>query len=243
MKPRLIAETLGTAVLLAIVVGSGIMGAELADGNTALALLANAWATGLGLAVLIAVLGPVSGAHFNPAVSLTFWLRGELSRREFAAYVGVQCLGAVLGVWLAHAMFDLELLQLGDQLRSSQGLWLSETVATAGLILVILAGLKAQAALVPWLVGAYIASAYWFTASTSFANPAVTLARGLTATFSGIAPSAIGAFIIMQILGALLGLGLFRALYPETRSADSPGPAAGRDASQATTDQSMEQSI
>ena len=201
---QLLAEALGTGALLATVVGSGIMGVALSGGNDGIALLANAGATAAVLYVLVAVLGPVSGAHFNPAVTLAFWLRGDLRRADAAAYVAVQLLAAVAGVVLAHAMFDQPWLQPGTRVRSGAGQWLSEGVATAGLLLTILLGMRHRASAVPALVASYIFAAYWFTASTSFANPAVTLARGFTQTFAGIAPADIAGFAIAQIVGALV---------------------------------------
>ena len=188
LRKKLLAEFLGTTLLLACVVGSGIMGVNLSQGNDAIALLANAGATAGVLYVLIAVLGPISGAHFNPAVTLVMRLRGELRTRDAIAYIGVQVLAAIAGVMLAHAMFDLPLLQPGTHARTGQAQWLSETVATFGLVLTILLGIRHRPAAIPALVASYIFAAYWFTASTSFANPAVTLARSLTQTFAGIRP-------------------------------------------------------
>jgi glycerol uptake facilitator-like aquaporin len=198
-----LAEFLGTAALLAIVVGSGIMGERLAAGNAAVALLANSIATGAGLYVLISTLSPISGAHFNPAVSALFWWRGELSTRATLVHVVAQVAGAIVGVGLAHAMFDLPVLQTGIKVRSGGGQWISEGVATAGLLATILLGLRAEAKAIPALVACYITAAYWFTASTSFANPAVTLARALTDTFAGIRPADVGGFVAAQ-LGATL---------------------------------------
>ena len=206
MSRRLAAEFLGTLLLLAVVVGSGTMGAQLAAGNAAVALLANAAATGAALYVLIVLFGPVSGAHFNPAVSVVLRLRGELEPAALPGYLAAQVTGAVLGVMLAHAMFDLELLQPGERLRSGGAQWLSEGVATFGLLLTILIGARQRAAAVPALVACYIFAAYWFTASTSFANPAVTLARALTRTFAGIRPLDAPGFIAAQFAGALLAL-------------------------------------
>lgn len=209
---RLLAEGLGSALLLAIVVGSGHMGETLAPGNTALALLANSTATGLGLWWLIVLFGPLSGAHFNPAVSLTLAARGELAWTTAAAYGAVQALGAIAGVMLAHAMFGLDLLAASTHGRSGGGQWLSEVVATAGLLLTILLGRRSAPAAVPALIAAYIAAAYWFTASTAFANPAVTLARTLTPTFAGIRPADAPAFVLAQGLGAALAVALARGL-------------------------------
>ena len=202
LRRRCFAEFFGSAALLAIVIGSGHMGETLAAGNTAVALLANSTATGLGLWVLIELLGPVSGAHFNPAVSLALAWRGELPRQDAAMYICSQLAGAVAGVVLAHLMFDLAPLQLGIKARTGIGQWLSEAVATCGLLLTILLGLRARPRAVPALVGAYIAAAYWFTASTSFANPAVTVARALTTTFAGIRPIDVPAFVVAQFAGA-----------------------------------------
>ena len=208
LRQRCFAEFFGSAALLAIVVGSGQMGETLAAGNTAVALLANSTATGLGLWVLIELFGPVSGAHFNPAVSLAFAWRGALPRRDAAMYICAQLAGAAAGVVLAHLMFDLAPLQIGIKTRTGTGQWLSEAVATCGLLLTILLGLRARPQAVPALVGAYIAAAYWFTASTSFANPAVTMARALTTTFAGIRPLDVPAFIVAQFVGAVLALWL-----------------------------------
>ncbi|WP_420103713.1 aquaporin [Bosea sp. (in: a-proteobacteria)] len=202
---RLAAEGLGTMALLAIVVGSGIMADRLAGGNVAVALLANAIATGAGLVVLITVFGPVSGAHFNPAVTLVAMLRRDVSRGMAGAYAVAQFLGAVLGVWLAHAMFAAPLLQVSAKLRDGSGQALSEFVASFGLILAISGTARSRPAAVPAIVGLYIVSAYWFTASTSFANPAVTLARSLTDSFAGIAPDSAPAFIAAQLAGAVAG--------------------------------------
>jgi len=201
---RLTAEALGTAALLATVVGSGIMGESLADGNVAIALLGNTLPTGAILFVLITALGPISGAHFNPAVSLVFWLRGELVAHEALAYITMQIVGGVLGVWCAHLMFDETLWQLSSKVRTGPDQWLAEMVATFGLITTILATLAARREAVAMAVGLYITAAYWFTASTSFANPAVTIARSLSDTFAGIAPADAPAFILAQLAGAVL---------------------------------------
>jgi glycerol uptake facilitator-like aquaporin len=209
---KLLAEFLGTMLLLACVVGSGIMGVNLAQGNDAIALLANALATAGVLYVLIETLGPVSGAHFNPAVSVAMRLRGELDTRTLLAYVAVQVGGAVLGVLLAHAMFELPLLQPGTHVRSGAAQWLSEGVATFGLLLTILLALRQRSNAIPALVASYIFAAYWFTASTSFANPAVTLARSLTQSFAGIRPEDVGGFVLAQFAGALLALAVERTL-------------------------------
>lgn len=216
---RLLAEAVGTTALLATVVGSGIMGTQLAAGNDAIALLANATATAGVLYVAIVVLGPLSGAHFNPAVTLAMRLRGELDTRATLAYIGVQCVAAIAGVVLAHAMFDLPLLQPGTHARTGAAQWLSEAVATCGLLLTILLGLRARPAAIPALVAAYIFAAYWFTASTSFANPAVTLARALTQTFAGIRPVDAPGFIVAQLVGTALALLLAAWLERRTPAA------------------------
>ena len=200
---RAAAECLGTALLLATVVGSGIMGARLSGGNDAIALLANSIATGAMLTVLILVFGPISGAHFNPLVSLVFAAKGEARRGEVMAYLPAQILGAVLGVFLAHLMFDLPLLQISTRLRGGLGQGVAECVASFGLVVTILGVRRFRADTVPSAVGLYITAAYWFTASTSFANPAVTLARALTDSFAGIAPSSVPQFVACQGLGAL----------------------------------------
>jgi glycerol uptake facilitator-like aquaporin len=211
MKAAL-AEMIGTALLLAIVVGSGIMGERLAGGNAAIALLANSLATGFGLVALIVVFAHRSGAHFNPVVTLAFALRAGFPWRAVLPYVMAQIAGAILGVLAAHLMFDLPLLQSSSNVRSGLGQWSSEVVATFGLVLIILSCERTPAWAAPVAVGAYIAAAYWFTASTSFANPAVTLARGLTASFSGIEPSGIAAFIVAQLVGAGLALAADRGM-------------------------------
>lgn len=211
------AEALGTALLLATVVGSGIMGARLAGGNIAIALLANSLATGAMLVVLITVLGPVSGAHFNPAVSLAFWRRGDLQRTDLAPYLAAQIAGGIVGVLAAHAMFDLALLQVSQTARNGSGQWFSEMVATFGLLLTIFGGVARAPAAIPILVGLYITAAYWFTASTSFANPAVTIARALTDTFAGIAPADVLPFILAQALGATAALALSAVLWPSSK--------------------------
>jgi glycerol uptake facilitator-like aquaporin len=206
---RLAAEALGTGLLLAVVVGSGIMGERLAGGNAAIALLGNTLATGAGLVVLIAVFGPISGAHFNPAVTLVFALRRELSASLAVAYVGVQVAGAALGVFAAHAMFAEPILQVSARLRDGPAQAWSEFVATFGLVATILGTLRFRPQLTPAAVGLYIASAYWFTASTSFANPAVTLARSISNTFAGIAPQSVPAFLASQLAGALAATAVF----------------------------------
>jgi len=210
---RAFAEALGTAFLLAAVVGSGIMAQRLAGGNGALALLCNTLPTGAILAVLILTLGPVSGAHFNPAVSLAFALRGELNARDTAVFIACQVLGGILGVVAAHAMFELPLWQVSQTVRTSPGQWFAEGVATFGLLLTILGCLRNAPSSVPYAVGLYITSAYWFTASTSFANPAVTIARSLSDTFAGIAPGGIAAFIAAQMIGAMAAVALAPWLF------------------------------
>lgn len=211
---RLLAEALGTLLLLATVVGSGIMGSALSGGNDGIALLANAAATAGILYVLIETLGPISGAHFNPAVTLAMRLRGDLGSRDAAAYIAVQAVAATAGVLLAHAMFDLPLWQPGTRPRTGGAQWLSEGVATAGLLLAILLGLRHRPAAIPALVAGYIFAAYWFTASTSFANPAVTLARAWTQTFAGIRPQDVGGFVLAQCAGAGVALLLAGLLIP-----------------------------
>jgi len=212
MPSRAFSEALGTAFLLAAVVGSGIMAEKLAGGNVAIALLANAVATGAALVVLITMFGAISGAHFNPAVSLVATMDGELSPPKFAIYVVAQIVGAIAGVLLAHAMFDLPIVQVSNTVRTGAGQWISEVVATFGLVLSILLTVRHRPDFVAVVVGLYITSAYWFTASTSFANPAVTVARTLTNTFAGIAPGDAAPFIAAQIAGAVLGLAAARVL-------------------------------
>lgn len=213
----LLAEGLGTMLLLAIVIGSGIMADRLSGGNVAVALLANTAATVGGLYILIEALGPISGAHFNPAVSLVMMLRGALPRSHALAYVPVQLAAAVLGAMLAHAMFDEPIAQVSTKLRTGQGQWIAEAVATAGLLLVIL---RAPAGKASAMVAAYIGAAYWFTASTSFANPAAVAGRMMSDTFAGIAPGSAPGFIAAQLLGAGIGWGIAAALTP------SPSPSS-----------------
>jgi glycerol uptake facilitator-like aquaporin len=215
LSRRLAAEALGTALLLAVVVGSGIMGERLAGGNVAIALLANSLATGAGLYALITVLGPLSGAHFNPAVTGVAWLSRQIAGRDALAYGVVQVAGAVAGVWAAHVMFDMPVWQFSQHAREGVAQWWSEVVATFGLVTVILYGAKHRPEAIPASVACYITAAYWFTASTSFANPAVTLARSLTNTFSGIRPVDVGGFVAAQCLGALLAYGAFRWMVRE----------------------------
>lgn len=208
-----LSEALGSALLLATVVGSGIMAEKLAGGNVAIALLGNTIPTGAILVVLITILGPLSGAHFNPAVSLAMCMTGRLAWPKLLPYAAFQVIGAILGVWLAHAMFDLSILQVSTKLRWSTGQWIAEAVATFGLLLAILGGLRHNASAIPVIVGLYITAAYWFTASTSFANPAVTIARSLSDTFAGIAPNAAAPFIAAQIVGALIGVAAAAQLF------------------------------
>jgi len=214
LQRRFVAECLGTALLLAAVVGSGIMAARLSGGNGALALLCNTLATGAILTVLILTFGPVSGAHFNPAVSVAFALRRELAPFDAAVYVGAQLAGAIIGVWAAHLMFELPLWQVSATPRTGPGQWLSEFVATLGLLLTILGCLVRTPAAVPYAVGLYITSAYWFTASTSFANPAVTVARSISDTFAGIAPAGATAFIAAQLIGMFAAVTVAAWLWP-----------------------------
>ena len=207
MSRPLFAEGLGTALLLAVVIGSGVMAERLAGGNAALALLANTAATVGGLYVLIEILGPVSGAHFNPAVSLALALRGDLPWPRLAPYVASQLTGAVLGAWLAHAMFDLPILQFSTRIRTGAGQWLAEGVATFGLLLVVL---RAPAARVSAMVAAWIGAAYWFTASTSFANPAAAFGRMFSDSFAGIAPRSVPGFVAAELAGAALAVAVHR---------------------------------
>lgn len=206
---KLFAEALGTLLLLAIVIGSGIMAERLSGGNMGLALLANTLATVGGLYVLIEVFAPVSGAHFNPAVSLVMALRGELPKPLLLPYIAAQLVGAMLGAWLAHAMFDMAIFQFSTHVRSGTGQWIAEAVATAGLLLVIL---RAPAGRAAPMVAAYIGAAYWFTASTSFANPAAAFGRMFSDSFAGIAPGSVIGFVVAQLAGALIGLAIHRSL-------------------------------
>ncbi|WP_209854670.1 aquaporin [Rhizobium herbae] len=207
LKRRVFAEALGTCLLVATVIGSGIMADTLTD-DTALALLGNTLATGAILVVLITIFGPISGAHFNPAVSLVFALKRDLARRDLGFYVAAQVAGGIVGTVVAHLMFDLPVIEASLKVRTGGSQWFSEWVATFGLVAVILAGIRFEQKSIAWLVGLYITAAYWFTASTSFANPAVALARSLTNTFSGIRPLDLPGFVIAEVLGALCALAL-----------------------------------
>lgn len=211
-------EALGTAILLATVVGSGIMSEQLAGGNIAIALLGNTIPTGAILVVLITILGPVSGAHFNPVVSLAICFTGRMPWSKLLPFVVAQVVGAVIGVWMAHAMFDLPILQLSTKMRWGTGQWIAEAVATFGLLVTIFGGLRYNPTAIPMTVGLYITAAYWFTASTSFANPAVTFARALSNSFAGIAPVAVLPFMIAQLIGMAAGLALCGLLFTEDKS-------------------------
>lgn len=215
LSRRLAAETIGTALLLATIVGSGIMGEQLAQGNTAIALLANTFATGAALVALILAFGPISGAHFNPVVSWADAVCGRLKWREVPAFVLAQVAGAYAGVAAAHLMFDKPLFFASQQVREGGAMLWSELVATFGLVFVILGVARTRASAVPFAVGAYISAAYWFTASTSFANPAVTLARAASDTFAGIRAADAGGFVLAQLAGGGAALALFRWLYAE----------------------------
>ena len=219
MERKLMAEWLGTFSLLATVVGSGIMAERLADGNVAIALLGNTIPTGAILVVLITVFGPISGAHFNPAVTLCFALRGEISMRDSGLYVAAQVIGGIAGVFAAHIMFDNPIIDPSTTDRTGVGQWAGEFVATFGLVGTILTCLKARPDAVPMAVGLYITAAYWFTSSTSFANPAVTIARGFSDTFAGINPAHVVAFVAVQLLAATLATFFFRWLLAEDANA------------------------
>lgn len=226
LSRRLAAEALGTAFLVATVVGSGIMADRLTD-DTALALLGNTIPTGAILVVLITVLGPISGAHFNPAVTLAFAVRGGIGGRDAGAYVVAQIVGGLLGAWVAHLMFELPVIQASVTARTGLAQWWAEIVATFGLVGIILAGLRFRAEAVPWLVGLYITAAYWFTASTSFANPAVAIARGFSDTFSGIRPLDVPGFIAAELVGSLLAVACFGwLLRPEAEARSAAQGAA-----------------
>jgi glycerol uptake facilitator-like aquaporin len=215
-RRRLIAEALGSFFLFATVVGSGIMAEQLAGGNVAVALLGNTLATGAMLFVLITMLGPISGAHFNPAVSLVMRLRGDCCWKGLAATVAVQVAAGILGVWAAHAMFDLPLLQTSTHARTGPGQWLGEFIATFGLLLTIIGTARHRPAAVPASVALYIVAAYWFTSSTSFANPAITLARSLSDSFAGIAPGDVAGFVLAQLAGALAAHWVGNRLFAES---------------------------
>lgn len=223
---RLVAEALGTLILVCTVVGSGIM-ADVLSPDDAVSLLGNTIPTGAILFVLITILGPVSGAHFNPAVTMVFALRRDISMGLALAYVAAQVLGGVMGSFLAHAMFDLPVMQISQKLRTGGGQWLAEIVATFGLVATILAALKVNDRAIPMLVGLYITAAYWFTASTSFANPAVAIARGFSDTFAGIRPADVPAFILAEVIGALIALAVIGWLFKPAgagigQAADTP---------------------
>jgi glycerol uptake facilitator-like aquaporin len=228
------AEFLGTALLLAAIVGSGIMGERLADGSAAIALLANSIATGAALFALILVFGPISGAHFNPAVTLVLAAAHAMPRAHVLPYIAAQTGGAILGVCTAHVMFDLPVLQTSSHVRTGIGQWTGEIVATFGLLAIIESGRRNFASALPGAVAAYIAAAYWFTSSTSFANPAVTLARALTDTFAGIAPASVTAFIAAQVIGAGAAMFVMRILTADGPARDHrrAGPCANPDSAQ-----------
>lgn len=221
MNRALFAEALGSFFLFATVVGSGIMGESLAGGNVAVALLGNTLATAAMLFVLITMLGPVSGAHFNPAVTLVFALRREIGAGLALAFVAAQLAGGIAGVWTAHVMFDLPVLQVSDTARTGTGQWAGEIVATFGLVLTILATLAARREWVPASVALYIAAGYWFTSSTSFANPAITVARSLSDTFAGIAPGDVPGFVLAQLAGAVAAMGAAHLLLTVDPPADA----------------------
>ncbi|RUY22864.1 aquaporin family protein [Mesorhizobium sp. M7A.F.Ca.US.001.04.1.1] len=216
MSRRLVSEALGTAMLVATVVGSGIMADKLSN-DVAVSLLGNTLPTGAILVVLITILGPISGAHFNPAVTLVFALRREIETNAALAYVVAQILGGIAGTFVAHAMFELPILQVSETVRTGSGQWIAELVAAFGLVFTILAGLRFRSDAIPWLVGLYITAAYWFTASTSFANPAVAIARALSNTFAGIRPVDLPGFIVAELLGALLAMALAGWLLAEPK--------------------------
>ncbi len=221
LSRRLAAEALGTAFLVGTVVGSGIMADRLTD-DVALALLGNTIPTGAILVVLITILGPISGAHFNPAVTLAFAMRRDIVPGEAALYAAFQIAGGLAGSIVAHAMFELPLVQISETVRTGSGQWIAEVVATFGLVCTILAGIRFRADAVPWLVGLYITAAYWFTASTSFANPAVAIARAISDTFAGIRPIDVPVFILAEALGAALAVALMAwLLSASTRSAEA----------------------
>ena len=214
MTRNLMAEALGSFFLFATVIGSGIMAEQLSGGNIAVALLGNTLATGAMLFVLITMLGPISGAHLNPAVTLVMVLRGDLRRTALAAYIPAQLAGGILGVWAAHLMFGLPIIQFSEHSRTGIGQWAGEFIATFGLVLTILGTVRMRPAAVPSSVALYITAAYWFTSSTSFANPAITIARSLSNTFAGIAPADVPGFVLAQLAGALAAAGAARWLFP-----------------------------
>lgn len=214
-RRAILAEALGSAMLFATVIGSGIMAERLAGGNVALALLGNTLATGAMLFVLVTMLGPVSGAHMNPAVTLVMRLRGQIGTDMAIAYAGAQIVGGILGVWLAHLMFEVPVFQLSAKMRFGPGQWLAEAVATFGLLLTILGTAKTRPGSVPASVALYIVAAYWFTASTSFANPAITIARALSDSFAGIAPACVPGFIAAQLVGAVAAHLVADAIFTE----------------------------
>jgi glycerol uptake facilitator-like aquaporin len=215
MNRAVVAEALGSLLLFATVIGSGIMAEQLSGGNVAVALLGNTLATGAMLFVLITTLGPISGAHFNPAVSLVFRLRGEIRTSLLLAYVVAQFAGGIAGVWTAHLMFDLPILQFSEKARTGLGQWTGEFVATFGLLLTILGTLNARKDWVPASVALYIVAAYWFTSSTSFANPAITVARSFSNSFAGIAPADVAGFVVAQLAGAIAAFAVGRYLFSE----------------------------
>ena len=216
-RKSLAAEFVGTAILLATVIGSGIMGEQLAGGNVAIALLGNTIPTGAILYVLITVFGPISGAHFNPVVSLAMCVTGRMPWPRLGPFILCQVLGAVVGVWLAHAMFDLSIIEVSTKQRWGVGQWIAEATATFGLLITIFGGIRYNTAAIPTLFGLYITAAYWFTASTSFANPAVTFVREFSNTFAGIAPSSVLPFVAAQLVGMLLALLLASKLFDEEK--------------------------
>ncbi len=218
LERRLMAEWLGTFSLLATVIGSGIMAERLSDGNVAIALLGNTIPTGAILVVLITIFGPISGAHFNPAVTLSFAMRREIEKRDAGLYVIAQVFGGIVGVLAAHVMFEHPLIDPSTTIRSGIGQWVGEFVATFGLVGTILACIKARPTAVPMVVGLYITAAYWFTSSTSFANPAVTIARGFSDTFAGIAPTDVAAFIAVQLVAAVLATWFFGWLLEDAKN-------------------------
>ncbi len=226
LKRRLTAEALGTAILVATVVGSGIMADRLSD-DVAVSLLGNTIPTGAILVVLISILGPISGAHFNPAVTMVFAARREIDATAAVLYVLAQTIGGIAGTLIAHAMFDLPLLQISETVRMGTGQWIAETVATFGLVLTILAGLRFRSDAIPWLVGLYITAAYWFTASTSFANPAVAVARAFSNTFSGIRPADVPVFVIAEVIGALVAAAVAGWMLTERTVSTSPLSVTG----------------